>query len=72
MITYILNKLGYYNYDELNYIRHNLKHTKTLKKQFYIPNKKELLNKMITIRYKNKLLFNNNDLINSKKNLKSI
>ena len=65
MISYILHKLGIYN--ELDYVRNNLKPTKTLRKQFYVPDKKEVLNKMITICYKNKLM-NCNDLINAKKN----
>ena len=67
MISYILHKLGIYN--ELDYVRNNLKPTKTLRKQFYVPDKKEVLNKMITICYKNKLNFTCNDLINAKKKL---
>ena len=70
MISYILHKMGIYS--ELDYVRNNLKHTKTLRRKFYNPNKKEILNKMIMICYKNKLNFTSDDLINAKKKLQHI
>ena len=51
VFSYILNKLGLYKYNEskseIDIIRSNLKHTVMLKRQFYIPNKIDLLNKCI-------------------------
>lgn len=70
MISYVLHKLGIYS--ELDYIRNNLKHTKTLNKKFYKPDPKEVLNKMILICYKNKLNFTSDDLINAKKKLQNV
>ena len=70
MISLLLHKLGIYN--EIDYIRNNLKHTKTLRRKFYKPDEREVLNKMIMICYKNKLYFNSEDLINAKKKLQSV
>lgn len=69
MISYILHKMGIYS--ELDYIRNNLKHTKTLRRKFYKADQKEILNKMIMICYKNKLNFTSDDLINAKKKLQN-
>lgn len=70
MISYVLHKIGIYS--ELDYIRNNLKHTKTLRRKFYNANQKEILNRMIMICFKNKLNFTSDDLINAKKNLQNI
>ena len=73
MFSYILNKIGlYYNYNEIELIKMNLKHTKTLKKKFFIPKKEDILNKMYIIKYRNNPRFNKDELIRVKESLKSI
>jgi hypothetical protein len=67
--TYIYSKEDLYNY-YLYDIKNNLKHTVTLKKQFYIPTQLELQNKVFMLNLKKKHKINVNDLINSKNNLK--
>ena len=49
----------------------NLKHTKTLKKKFFIPTQKDILNKMYIIKFKNKPRFEKNEIIKIKNSLKS-
>tara|TARA_Y100000741_G_C18223413_1_gene546853 strand:- start:790 stop:1017 length:228 start_codon:yes stop_codon:yes gene_type:complete len=73
VLSYILNKIKlYYNYNEIELIRMNLKHTKTLKKRFFIPKKEDILNKMYTIKYRNNPRFNKTELIKIKESLKPI
>ena len=75
VFSYILNKLGLYKYNEskseIDIIRSNLKHTVMLKRQFYIPNKIDLLNKMYMIKYKNNPKIDCDELLKAKQNLKS-
>ena len=73
VLYYILNKLGLgYNYNEIEKVKMNLKHTKTLKKKFFIPTQKDILNKMYVIKFKNKPRFEKNEIIKIKNSLKSI
>lgn len=71
VFTYILNKLGLY-YNEIELIKMNLKSTKTLKKTFFVPMEKDILNKMYIIKYRNNPRFNKNELIKVKDTLKPI
>ena len=53
-------------------IKTNLKHTKTLKKQFYFPSKNELLNKKFMIELKKKSKINVEELKNIKNKLQKV
>ena len=74
MFNSFLNKIGLYNiFNEGNYelikIRKNLKHTITLKKQFYVPTEQEIMNKYQMIINRKKPKIDVNSLIEAKKNL---
>tara|TARA_B100000401_G_C52593521_1_gene618403 strand:+ start:430 stop:657 length:228 start_codon:yes stop_codon:yes gene_type:complete len=73
VLSYILDKFRYYfNYNEIELVKMKLRKTKTLKKKFFIPKKKDILNKIYIIKYKNNPRFNRDELIKIKQNLKSI
>tara|TARA_A100001015_G_C14933574_1_gene689473 strand:+ start:444 stop:689 length:246 start_codon:yes stop_codon:yes gene_type:complete len=67
--TYIYSKDDLYYY-YLCDIKNNLKHTITLKKQFYIPSHNEIQNKVFMINLKKKNKIDVNELIKCKNNLK--
>ena len=74
MFNSFLNKIGLYNvFNEGDYelikIRENLKHTVTLRRQFYTPTKKEIINKYQIIINKKKPRINVEELVNAKKKL---
>tara|TARA_B100001564_G_scaffold353150_1_gene361657 strand:+ start:1198 stop:1434 length:237 start_codon:yes stop_codon:yes gene_type:complete len=74
MFNSFLNKIGLYNvFNEGDYeiikIRENLKHTVTLRRQFYTPTKEEIINKYQIIINKKKPRIDVEALVNAKKNL---
>jgi hypothetical protein len=74
MFNSFLNKIGLYNiFNEDDYelikIRENLKHTITLKKQFYVPTEQEIMNKYQMIINRKKPKIDVDSLIEAKKNL---
>ena len=74
MFNSFLNTIGLYNvFNEGDYelikIRQNLKHTVTLKKQFYIPTKEEIVNKYQILINRRKPRIDVEALVNAKKNL---
>ena len=74
MFNSFLNTIGLYNvFNEGDYelikIRENLKHTVTLRRQFYTPTKEEILNKYQIIINKKKPRIDVEALVNAKKNL---
>jgi len=74
MFNSFLNRIGLYNvFNENDYelikIRKNLKHTVTLKRQFYTPTKEEIVNKYQIIINKKKPHIDVEALVNAKKNL---
>ena len=74
MFNSFLNRIGLYNiFNEGDYelikIRENLKHTVTLRRQFYTPTKEEILNKYQIIINKKKPRIDVEALVNAKKNL---
>lgn len=74
VLNYILSKLGliYNESNEIINVRKNLKRTSTLRRKFYVPKKKEILNKLYIIKYRNNPKFNIDDLLRAKNNLKNI
>lgn len=70
LINYFNNL--FYEKNELEKIRCNLKKTVTLKKIFYTPNIIELQNKMFFIKHKNKYKINPTELLKVKDTLKPI
>tara|TARA_B100001564_G_C20202782_1_gene473645 strand:- start:331 stop:567 length:237 start_codon:yes stop_codon:yes gene_type:complete len=74
MFNSFLNKIGLYNiFNEGDYelikIRENLKHTVTLRKQFYAPTEQEIMNKYQMIINRKKPKIDVDSLIEAKKNL---
>ena len=59
------------DYNLMN-IKKNLKHTITLKKQFYVPTKKEIVNKYQMWRNRIKPKIDINELLEIKKNLSKL
>jgi hypothetical protein len=74
VLNYILSKLGliYNESNEIINVRNNLKRTSTLRRTFYVPEKKEILNKLYIIKYRNNPKFKIDDLLRAKNNLKNI
>ena len=74
VLNYILSRLGliYNESNEIINVRKNLKHVNTLKRKFYVPEKKEILNKLYIIKYRNNPKVNIDDLLLAKKNLKNL
>ena len=70
LINYFNNL--FYEKNELEKIKYNLKKTVTLKKTFYTPNIIELQNKMFFIKHKNKYKINPTELLKVKDTLKPI
>tara|TARA_B110001452_G_scaffold31826_1_gene24852 strand:- start:246 stop:497 length:252 start_codon:yes stop_codon:yes gene_type:complete len=77
MLDNLLYNIGLYKcfFDEdynLMNIKNNLKHTVTLKKKFYVPTKKEIVNKYQMWRNRIKPKIDINELLEIKKNLSKL
>jgi len=74
MIYSLINYFNslFYEQNELEKVKCNLRKTVTLKKIFYTPNIIELKNKMFFIKHKNKYKINPTELLKIKDRLKPI